>query len=53
MNEARDRRYGIAREFCGQVGPVWVVRFAGAWLGWASCQMGALEIARKHQEGRS
>ncbi len=48
----RDRRYTIQRECCGFATPRWVARFAGAWVGQAATQMGAVEIARQHQEGR-
>lgn len=48
----QDRRYSIRREYCGHATAQWVARFCGAWLGCSSTQMGAVELASVHQEGR-
>ena len=36
-----DKRYSIAREYCGYDTPRWVVRFCGDWVGQSSSQQGA------------
>lgn len=47
-----DRRYSIAREFCGHKKPQWVARFCGDWLGCAPRRLAALATARNHQMSR-
>ncbi len=48
----RDRRYRLAREWCGQTKPQWVVRFCDAWVGCAPKRQAALVIALAHQAAR-
>lgn len=48
----RDRRYSIAREYCGFKKPQWVVRFCGDWIGRAARRPDALSIALGHQASR-
>ncbi len=45
----RDRRYSVAREYCGCSTPQWVVRFCGDWIGRAGERPDALAIAHIHQ----
>jgi hypothetical protein len=45
----RDRRYSVAREYCGCSTPQWVVRFCGDWIGRAGKRPDALAIAHTHQ----
>lgn len=45
-----DRRYSIAREYCGYSAAQWVVRFCGDWVGSAPGKPDALAIARAHQQ---
>lgn len=48
-NGKRDRRYSIARAFCGYRKPHWVVRFCGDWVGSTPGRPAALRIAHTHQ----
>jgi hypothetical protein len=48
----KDGRYSIQRVWCGYPTRQWVAYFCGQWLGCAPTQMGALDLARKHQEAR-
>lgn len=52
-NGKPDRRYSIAREYCGCERPQWVVRFCGDWIGRAAQRADALSIALGHQASRS
>lgn len=47
-----DRRYAIAREYCGYKAPQWVARFCGDWLGCAPNRPAAIAAARAHQVAR-
>jgi len=50
-----DKRYTIAREYCGYDTPRWVARFCGDWLGQSKSRQGAQEIVNedKRLTGRS
>ncbi|HEX2842136.1 hypothetical protein [Hyphomicrobium sp.] len=52
LNGSPDRRYGIAREYCGYRKPQWVVRFYGGWVGRAPVKSAARVLARAHQAAR-
>lgn len=49
----RDRRYRIAREYCGYATRRHVARFCGDWLGQATTRQGALTIASAHAARRA
>lgn len=49
----RDRRYTVAREYCGYPKPRHVARFCGEWLGNAANRRAALAIARGHAVARN
>lgn len=48
-----DKRYSIAREYCGYDTPRWVVRFCGDWIGQHASKEGARALAEAHAEERS
>jgi hypothetical protein len=48
----KDRRYSIAREYCGHPKPRWVVRFCDLWIDHAGTRRAALIIAQDHQRRR-
>jgi len=48
----RDRRYRIAREYCGDLLPRHVVRFCGDWLGFGITRAAARAIVAAHQAAR-
>lgn len=48
-NGKRDRRYSIAREYCGYSKAQWVVRFCGHWIGRSSNRRSACAIAVRYQ----
>lgn len=48
----RDRRYAIAREYCGRTAPQWVARFCGDWIGCAQHRPDAFAKALAHQHHR-
>lgn len=45
-----DRRFTIAKEFCGYSTPRYVARFCGEWLGQAETRAEARLIAINHKE---
>ncbi len=45
-----DARYTIGREWCGQVNPMWIVRFCTHWVAKADTLQEAEEIAEKHNK---
>jgi hypothetical protein len=47
-----DKRYNIAREYCGHDTPRWVARFCGEWVGQHKTQQGARDIAIEHATER-
>lgn len=49
----RDRRYAVAREFCGHTRAQHVVRFCDAWLGSAPTHGAALNIVAAHAAARA
>lgn len=50
---SRDRRYTLAREWCGFLRPQWVVRFCDAWVGCAPSRGLAVEIRDAHAAERA
>lgn len=49
----RDRRYRVAREFCGAPRARHVARFCGDWIGQAGSRRGALALVEAHQAARA
>lgn len=49
----RDRRYRIAREFCGAPRARHVARFCGDWIGQAGTRRAALDLVKAHQAART
>jgi hypothetical protein len=47
-----DKRYTIAREYCGYDTPRWVARFCGDWIGQAPHRQGAQALAEEHDDLR-
>ena len=45
-----DKRYTIAREYCGQVEPQYVARFCGEWLGRSANKSDARNMCDVHRE---
>lgn len=45
-----DKRYNIAREYCGYDTPRWVVRFCGDWIGQSASQQTARDLAQAHAQ---
>jgi hypothetical protein len=48
----RDRRYAVAREYCGHRTPQWVARFCGDWIGCAQHRPAAVSKALAHHQLR-
>ena len=45
--------YRIAREYCGEAAPRWVVRFRGEWVGQRDTLEAAETLAETHNRGRA
>lgn len=45
----KDRRYTVAREYCGDKEPRWVTRFCGEWVGKAETRLAAYVVAHTHR----
>jgi len=50
---ARDRRYCIAREFCGYTKPQHVARFCDEWIGCAPTKGRARDLVAAHRARRA
>ena len=48
----RDRRYRIAREYCGAARPQHIARFCGEWIGFAPNRAAARDIVVAHRAAR-
>ena len=51
-NIKRDRRYTVAREWCGYPEARFVARFCDKWLGQAPTEAEAYRIAQTHEDQR-
>jgi len=47
-----DRRFSVAREFCGYATAQFVARFCGLWIGCAATKMQARELANQFNATR-
>lgn len=52
MTTKKDRRFSIAREFCGHATPQFVARFCGEWIGRAATKGEARELADQFNANR-
>jgi len=47
-----DKRYSIAKEYCGYAKPRWVARFCGEWIGQGEHKSDALMLCIAHADKR-
>ena len=50
---AKDNRYTLRREFCGQQSLRWVARWCGEWLGQGKTRAEAARLCSQHQAART